>query len=127
MLQKYSCKICSTVFTHKEKRIYCGKHYLEGMHQSYIERWKSGLEDGLRGKHQTSMYIHRYIRAKQNNKCLICGIEEHNGLPLYLELDHIDGNYKNNKEENLRAICPNCHSQTPTYKAKNKGNGRDRK
>ena len=41
-----------------------------------------------------------------------------------LELEHIDGNAYNNSESNLSLLCPNCHSQTPTYKAKNKGNGR---
>jgi predicted HNH restriction endonuclease len=39
-------------------------------------------------------------------------------------LEHIDGNAYNNSESNLSLLCPNCHSQTPTYKAKNKGNGR---
>ena len=37
---------------------------------------------------------------------------------------HIDGNSKNNKEENLTLLCPNCHSLTKTYKGANRGNGR---
>ena len=41
-----------------------------------------------------------------------------------LEVDHIDGDYLNNNVDNLRAICPNCHSQTKTFKNKNKGKGR---
>ena len=41
-----------------------------------------------------------------------------------MELDHIDGNRTNHKLENLRMLCPNCHSQTSTYKGRNKGNGR---
>ena len=36
----------------------------------------------------------------------------------------VDGNYTNNKEENLTLLCPNCHSLTKTYKGANKGNGR---
>ena len=47
-----------------------------------------------------------------------------NGKELVLELEHIDGNAMNNKEENLSLLCPNCHSQTPTYKGRNVGNGR---
>lgn len=37
-----------------------------------------------------------------------------------LELDHIDGNRKNNTIDNLRLLCPNCHAFTPTYRGKNR-------
>lgn len=47
-----------------------------------------------------------------------------NGLPLRLVLDHIDGNSTDNCRDNLRLVCPNCDSQLPTYKARNKGSGR---
>ncbi len=42
-----------------------------------------------------------------------------------LEIDHIDGNSDNNSEENLRLVCPNCHSLTSTYCGTNRGNGRN--
>ena len=42
-----------------------------------------------------------------------------------LQIHHIDGNYKNNSEENLELLCPNCHSLTHNYGTLNKGNGRD--
>jgi predicted HNH restriction endonuclease len=41
-----------------------------------------------------------------------------------LEVEHIDGNYMNSKEENLTLLCPNCHSLTSTAKGANRGNGR---
>lgn len=53
-------------------------------------------------------------------KCAICGnIGQWNGQPLSLQLDHIDGNNRNHTKENLRFLCPNCHSQTSTYAGKN--------
>jgi Zn finger protein HypA/HybF involved in hydrogenase expression len=50
------------------------------------------------------------------NKCNDCKIENSwNGKPLTLQLDHIDGDFTNNVIDNLRLLCPNCHSQTPTF------------
>ena len=53
-------------------------------------------------------------------KCDICGVTEWNGKTLSLELDHINGKNNDNRLENLRFLCPNCHSQTSTYGSKNK-------
>lgn len=51
-------------------------------------------------------------------KCEGCGIVDWNGKPISLQLDHIDGCPTNHLLENLRLLCPNCHSQTPTYGSK---------
>ena len=67
----------------------------------------------------------RVIKARlleeQAGKCGDCGIEPvWNNKPLVLQLDHKDGNNKNNLRDNLWMICPNCHSQTPTWCGRNK-------
>ena len=70
-------------------------------------------------------FLRRYLKEKFS-QCSSCGISEWNNRPITLEIEHIDGNWSNNKEDNLTLICPNCHSQTDTYRAKNKGKGRKR-
>jgi hypothetical protein len=66
--------------------------------------------------------IRTYLFKIQNSKCSLCGWckvnPSHGKVPL--ELDHIDGNWKNNAHKNVRLICPNCHSLTPTFRALNK-------
>ena len=55
------------------------------------------------------------------NVCLICGIKPSwCGKPLTLQLDHINGDGTNHSPENLRLLCPNCHSQTSTFGGRNK-------
>ena len=55
------------------------------------------------------------IKIKQ---CEECGITEWNGKEIIFELDHVNGDNTNNKIDNLRILCPNCHSQTPTFRNK---------
>ena len=53
-------------------------------------------------------------------ECAICGNRgEWLGKPLSLQLDHIDGNHSNHSLQNLRFLCPNCHTQTDTFSGKN--------
>ena len=71
-------------------------------------------------KHQRTV-LRRYI-IKNNlipYKCAICGCTEWQGKTLSLELDHINGINNDNRLENLRFLCPNCHSQTSTYGSRN--------
>jgi hypothetical protein len=61
----------------------------------------------------------RRILEEQQGKCNHCGIFEWNNKQLTLELEHIDGNTQNNERTNLECICPNCHSQTSTWRGRN--------
>jgi hypothetical protein len=106
---------------------YCGNVcQQEYQYQVYIKKWKIGEVKGLQSTGIVTNRIKRYLREKYENKCCLCGWAEVNPKTgkVPLVADHIDGNWRNNVEDNLRLICPNCDSLSPTYAALNKGNGR---
>ena len=111
---KKSNKYCSNI---------CQKEY---EYREYIKKWKNNETTGLKGEYQISNYIKAYLFNKYNDKCARCGWGETNKYTgkIPLEVEHIDGNYKNNNENNLILLCPNCHSLTSTYKGANLNNGR---
>lgn len=59
-------------------------------------------------------------RMKTPYQCVSCGISEWKGIEIRLEVDHVDGDRTNRSRNNLRYMCPNCHSQTETYGSKNR-------
>lgn len=60
--------------------------------------------------------IKTLLFEEQSGKCLWCGLSEWLGKPITLELDHENGDNSDNRRENIRLLCPNCHSQTPTWR-----------
>jgi hypothetical protein len=77
--------------------------------------------DGKHPSYQTYKLKNRMLKEGiLINICSECGISEWNGKSISLELDHVDGVRTNHKLENLRLLCPNCHSQTDTYRSKNR-------
>lgn len=76
------------------------------------------------GKHFDNKPIRTFLKVWKGYYCEHCGISDWNGKEITLEVEHIDGNSDNSFPENVCFLCPNCHSQTPTYKARNIGNGR---
>jgi hypothetical protein len=55
------------------------------------------------------------------HECVSCGLTEWLERPIPLEIDHVNGDRRDNRLENLRLLCPNCHALTATYRGKNKG------
>lgn len=123
----YICKNCGKEF--KKYSGHSGKFCsfecsCEYKHKQKYQDFLNNPEKYCRGNYQPSPFKEDILK-EQGNKCAICGNPpEHNGRPLVFILDHIDGHASHNYRENLRMICPNCDSQLPTYKSKNKNGDR---
>lgn len=87
-------------------------------------QWKKDLEKILNGelkvRYSGCFKLRLLERDIIENKCSRCNITDWLGEKISLELDHIDGDNWNNKLENIRLLCPNCHAITDNYKGKNR-------
>lgn len=109
------------------KSVYCSNVcHTDFKYKEYIRKWKAGEVNGITGKYATSNHIRRYLFEKYDNKCSECGWFKMNitSGKILLNIEHTDGDFSNNKEDNLKLLCPCCHSLIPTYGALNRGNGR---
>lgn len=129
--KKYYCINCGKELTaikntyHKYCSNACQQQYERNQ---WIEKYKQDNSIAKSTKWgQIPATLRYYIFNKFENKCCECGWSKINPYTntLPLEIDHIDGNSENNSEENLRLLCPNCHSLTATYRGANRGNGRN--
>jgi len=84
---------------------------------------KRPIEDYLSNKQTiTSHKLRKRLISDKifPNECSRCHLSIWLGQPISLELEHKDGNHQNNNLDNLEILCPNCHSQTPTYRKRKK-------
>src|SRR5574339_274582 len=70
-------------------------------------------------RHGLRAYIKRWLKWPE--VCSECGLkDEWNGRPIRMQADHKNGICNDNRPENLRLLCPNCHSQTRTFSGRNR-------
>lgn len=96
-----------------------GKKYCSGACQNAYQREQKVLIGAA-----CIQSLKRYIIEQNGKQCSICKSTQWMNKEIPLVLDHIDGNPENNSLSNLRLVCGNCDMQLPTYKSKNRGNGR---
>ena len=120
------CLVCGKQLLVGHKTPYCQTHLVQHQRELKIQSWLETGETGMNVDTTIRGVIRDYILQEQNSKCAICGIDNiWNGQNLNFVLDHIDGNASNSCRENLRLVCPNCDSQLPTFKSRNKNSARN--
>ena len=117
-----TCKNCSKVFKFSKQGGVTGTYC--SLPCTFESQKKQRRQNFLEGKIKNRAYLKNHLVDIHGWQCMCCNNTEWLGQPVPLELDHIDGNAGDNTPKNIRLLCPNCHAQTPTHKAKNKGNGR---
>ena len=126
------CISCNKEFkpSKNSRDMYCSnKCQMNKQHEDYIERWLRGEEKGWVGRTRSlSKRVRRWVRETKGEACEWCGWNEKHPVDnsILTEIDHIDGDTENVTPDNLRVLCPNCHSMTPTFRARNKSSKRIR-
>ena len=119
-----SCLGCGVELTKRHQKVFCSNRCQRAAERAVnVARWlETGVGTPSSGQRH---YIRDYLFQDQGGLCAICsGPATWHGLPLGFVLDHVDGDSTNNARPNLRLVCPNCDSQLPTFKARNRGKGR---
>lgn len=117
-----NCKQCGKECS-EVGAIYCSNRCQASYQSSELKQ--SWLNGDINPK-QTGGFIRRYLMELHDCKCEQCGWSQPNPVTgnVPLEVHHIDGDSTNNNINNLKLLCPNCHSLTVNYKKLNEGNGR---
>ncbi|TME35480.1 MAG: HNH endonuclease [Chloroflexi bacterium] len=124
-LPRGNCLNCGAQLDRREKR-YCNLFCQQSRaRRLYVAAWLDGNASGVDSWGNVSGHVRRYL-FDTSGVCVMCGWAERHPVTgrIPLHIDHIDGDWRNNRPENLRLLCPNHHALTPSYGALNRGNGR---
>lgn len=127
---KSYCLSCNLELLSPKQKKYCNqKCQNKYQYDNYINRWLDGKETGYVGKcYQITSHVKKWMYEKHGTKCSKCGWDEKHPKDgkILTQIDHIDGDASNSKPNNLRILCPNCHTMTDTYGGRNKNSPREK-
>ena len=123
------CPVCDGPVPSSNRR-YCSRGcQFAGMQQLQIEAWLAGdFNPPHAGEGRIPDDIKRWWLTTYGEQCMNCGWTKRREVDgrIPLTWDHVDGDCSNNRRENLRLLCPNCHALTSTYGSLNKVSRRKR-
>ena len=111
-----NCAVCDKRLTSSTARCCSHKCSWELKRSEYIANWLAGKVSGG-NERDISGFVRQYIYNLRGKACWSCGWNEVNPRTgqVPVQIDHIDGDSANNTLDNLRLLCPNCHSLTPFF------------
>ena len=123
--QLYHCLSCGQHipfrgYTYEHK--YCNNQCQLNLRSNQIQERNKKLF--LEGKLSNRPAIRKVLSNLKGSICSECGIDRWQDKEIVLQVDHVNGDPYDNSPHNLRLLCPNCHSQTPTFTGANRGKGR---
>jgi len=125
-----NCIACNEPFPFRKEQKYCSLKCQQSFQNDIrVHEWLAGNDLGFSGKNiLIKPFIRKYLFDTRGSACSLCKSDHKHPSDnkTINEIDHIDGNPKNNTITNLRILCPNCHALTPTFRARNKTSPRIR-
>ena len=122
-MKTYNCEHCGkeSSWTHQKTNKFCSMQ-CRAKHKS--NEHKQNFFSGLLEKRIDRPTARRYLAEARGYKCEVCKVSDWQDKPITLHVDHKNGDPSNDHPDNLRLLCPNCHSQTEFLGGANKGRGR---
>lgn len=123
--QRGVCAYCGNKLQRKQRK-YCT---LKCAHAKQFQMRAAKLEQGSYPPRESNYFVRRYLIERFGEKCSRCGWATRHSKTgrVPVEVEHIDGDYGNNRLDNLTLLCPNCHSLTDTFRGLNRGRGRSQR
>ena len=123
------CQKCNRPLSYKSRKTTTMHRECKAQHT--VEQWLSGnndvtlyIDDKTNMPKDTKPFVKKYLLETRGDRCEECGFDKHGPFGSIIQMDHVNGDCFDNRPENLKLLCPNCHAMTPTYGSRNRGSGR---